>query len=199
MQTHIRLASPRHPARLLLFIAPVAIAGTALACAWLFAPRPTAAVPTVPAAARAPAPAAAMPAPSGVLVHITGAVAHPGLYRVPRGERVYAAIDAAGGLTAAADQSRLPDMAATVRDGGQIKVPSTTTPGTGSSSRTARVHLNQATAAELEGVPGFTPDLAAAAVQYRTTYGDFTSIRDLVTVLGMSDADYMLARARLAL
>ena len=199
MQTDIRLVLPPRPVRLVLLAAPVAIGVSALAGAWLFAPRPAPPVPAVPAAARAPAPAAAMPPPSGVLVHITGAVAHPGLYRVSRGERVYTAIAAAGGLTAAADQARLPDMAATVRDGAQIKVPSTTTPGTGPASRTARVHLNQATAAELESVPGFTPDLAAAAVQYRTTYGDFTSIRDLVTVLAMSSADYALARTHLAL
>jgi competence protein ComEA len=146
--------------------------------------------------APAPPPAAAdagleMPPPVGLLVEVTGAVLHPGLYRLPRGERVDAAIAAAGGITVLADPNRLPDLAARVRDGQQVRVPFAKGPA---SSVTARVNLNQATQDELLSVPGFSPDLAAAAVRQRELFGGFTSTRDLVTVLGMSEADYLLAR-----
>jgi competence protein ComEA len=132
-----------------------------------------------------------VPPPAGLLVEVTGAVLHPGLYRLPRGERVDAAIAAAGGITALADANRVPDLAARLRDGQQVRVPFAKGPA---SSVTARVNLNQATEEELLSVPGFTPDLAAAAVRQRELFGGFSSIRDLVTVLGMSEADYLVAR-----
>src|SRR4029077_5764036 len=40
-----------------------------------------------------------VPAPAGLLVHVIGAVEHPGLYRMRRGDRVYDAIASAGGLS----------------------------------------------------------------------------------------------------
>ena len=147
-----------------------------------------------PAPAPAPAaPAAALelPPPAGLLVEVTGAVLHPGLYRLARGDRIEAAIAAAGGITAQADPNRLPDLAARLKDGQQVRVPFVKGPG---SALTPRVNLNQATEDELLGVPGFTPDLAAAAVRQRELFGGFTSTRDLVTVLGMSEADYLAAR-----
>jgi competence protein ComEA len=125
-------------------------------------------------------------------------VTHPGLYRVAKGERAFAAIAAAGGLTSEADPNRLPNLAARLKDGQEVKVPAKQAPGRGSSS-TTRVSLNAATAAELAAVPGFTPDLAAAAVRYRQDFGGFTSTRELVTVLGMGDADYQLARQHVTL
>jgi competence protein ComEA len=131
-----------------------------------------------------------MPPPAGLLVEVTGAVVHPGLYRLARGDRVDAAIAAAGGITAQADPNRLPDLAARVRDGQQIRVPFARGPA---SSPTARVNLNEATADELLTVPGFTPELAAAAVGQRELFGGFSSTRELVTVLGMSEASYLVA------
>ena len=132
-----------------------------------------------------------VPPPAGLLVEVSGAVAHPGLYRFARGERVEAAIAAAGGVTARADPNRLPDLAARLRDGQQIRVPFAKGP---SSPLTARVNLNQATEDELLTVPGFTRDLAAATVRQRELFGGFNSIRELVTVLGMSEADFFAAR-----
>jgi len=138
-----------------------------------------------------------LPPPSGLLVDVTGAVAHPGVYRVAAGERASAAIAAAGGLTADADPTRLPNMATRLKDGQQIRVPSRTTPARsagGGTPRVAPVSLNQATAEQLASVPGFTPDLAAVVIEYRTEFGGFATTRELVDVLQMSEADYQLAR-----
>ena len=140
---------------------------------------------------------ASLPPPGGLLVDVTGAVAHPGVYRVAKGERASAAIAAAGGLTADADPERLPNMAARLQDGAQVKVPARTAAtrlATGGSTRVTPVSLNAATAEQLAAVPGFTPELAAAVIAYRTQYGGFVTTRELVDVLQMGEADYRLAR-----
>jgi competence protein ComEA len=168
---------------------------------------PTAAGAGAGAAPGGPAPAAAdgaaadgvVPAASGLLVEVTGAVARPGMYRVPKGERVSAAIAAAGGLGPDADPDRLPNMAARLKDGQQVLVPRLGRParsgGSGTGSRaTATVSLDTATAEQLAAVPGFSSDLAAAVVDHRTRFGGFASTRELVTVLQMSEADYQLAK-----
>jgi competence protein ComEA len=141
---------------------------------------------------------ASLPAPSGLLVDVTGAVAHPGVYRVAAGDRASVAIADAGGFTADADPTRLPDMAARLKDGQQVKVPSRTTPRSSSSgagtTRVAAVNLNTATVEQLATVPGFTPDLVTAIIQYRTEYGGFAAKKELVDVLQMSAADYAVAQ-----
>lgn len=177
-----------------------ALALAALAAAAGFpAPPPPPNPAALPGAADAEnANATAMPPPAGLLVEVTGAVGHPGLYRVARGERVSAAIAAAGGFTHDADPDRLPNMAARLKDGAQVKVPARTAPGsrsaTGGAARAAPVSLNIATSAQLAAVPGFTPELVAAVIAYRTQYGGFATTRELVDVLEMSEADYQLAR-----
>src|SRR5437660_2517626 len=112
-----------------------------------------------------------LPPPSGLLVDVSGAVAHPGVYRVASGDRASAAIAAAGGLTPEADPTRLPNMAARLKDGQQIKVAARTAPARSTATGTTRVapvSLNTATAQQLATVPGFTPDLVAAVIEYRT-------------------------------
>jgi competence protein ComEA len=140
----------------------------------------------------------ALPASGGLLVSVTGAVANPGLYRIPKGERASAAIAAAGGMTPDADPNRMPNLAARLKDGQEVKVPARTgaarTPAGRGTTRSAAVSLNAGTADELAAVPGFTSDLAAAAVRYRQDYGGFSTTRELVTVLGMGEADYLVAR-----
>jgi competence protein ComEA len=175
--------------RLLLFAVPPALAAAVLLSVWLFTPI---AAPAVPQQA---VQGAAMPPPAGVLIHVTGAVAHPGLYRVHRGDRAYAAIAAAGGLTPDADPERLPDLATPLRDGQQVRVPVRRDTAGATGSRGARISLNQAAADQLAAVPGFTSDLVAAVLEYRSAYGGFQNTRELVTVLGMSEAAYGQARS----
>jgi competence protein ComEA len=124
---------------------------------------------------------------------------------VPTGYRGYDAVAAAGGLTPDADQQRLPNLATQLHDGSQVAVPviggaraaGTTGGATGGSAAggaNARVNLNSATEQALASVPGFTPDLAAAAVRYRSAYGGFSSATELQTVLGMSQDAFLKAK-----
>ena len=57
-----------------------------------------------------------------IQVYVGGEVAEPGLYALPRGERVADAVNAAGGLLQSADTSSL-GLASPLRDADQIIVP----------------------------------------------------------------------------
>jgi competence protein ComEA len=152
------------------------------------------------AVSRPPAPAAAgldVPPPSGLLVDVVGAVVRPGLYRLPRGDRVYDAIAAAGGLTGYADHARLPNLAGRLTDGEQIKVP--LIKGAPGGTVIVRTSLNTATADELALVPGFTEAFAQEVVDYRTNFGGFQTTSELVDILGMSESDFIIARRYLTL
>jgi len=138
-----------------------------------------------------------LPPPTGLLVDVVGAVVRPGLYRLPRGDRVYDAIAAAGGLTAYADPSRLPNLAGRLTDGEQIKVPFVK--GAPGGTVINRASLNTATAEELALVPGFTEAFAQEVVDYRTNFGGFQTTSELVDILGMSESDFVIARRYLTL
>lgn len=73
--------------------------------------------------AAADAAAEALAADKGhALVHVTGAVECPGVYRVAVGARVQDAVDAAGGVTGDAASDAV-NMARPVADGEQVRVP----------------------------------------------------------------------------
>jgi competence protein ComEA len=172
--------------RLVLLAAPLTLTVAIVAGAYLY--HAAGPAPTAPPARD---PLLDLPADPGLLVHVVGAVENPGLYRLPRGDRVFDAIAAAGGLSADADTSKLPDYAGRLRDGEQIKVAFAKT---SSGTVIVRVNLNQATLEELESIPGFTPAFAQECIDYRTNFGGFQNTRELVEILGMSESDYVVAR-----
>jgi competence protein ComEA len=174
--------------RLLLIAAPIVLVVAALIGGLVFGST-TAATPASPDVQTNQA--LDVPPQPGLLVDVVGAVDKPGLYRLPRGDRVYDAIAAAGGFSPDADMSRLPNLAGRLRDGEQIKVPfARTTSGT----VVVRVNLNTATLEELESLPGFSDAFAQECIDYRTNYGGFQNTRELVDILGMSEADYVIVR-----
>lgn len=180
---------------LLLLVAPVTLALASFAGAYAYKSSVAAAGPAQP---NPPTNNAALdvPPPSGLLVYVSGAVEHPGLYRLRRGDRVLDAVAAAGGLRNDADRSRMPNLAGRLRDGEQIRVPSARS-ATG--TVITRTNLNTSTLEELESVPGFTEALAQEVIDYRTNFGGFQSARELVDILGMSEADFVVARHYLTL
>ena len=155
------------------------IVGGALLVGWLA---------TRPASVAAPAAALAEtvnpPAAPTVLVFVSGAVVHPGLYELSPSARVADAIAAAGGITALANPGKLPDLAARVHDGRQINVPFLS----GSSTTVAKLDINTAAQDELDAVPGMPPGLGAEIVQFRAEWGPFTSLSQLHSELGVDSA-----------
>jgi competence protein ComEA len=173
---------------------PLLLGVGAVAGAYLYS---SAAVKPQPVQAAAAPANVDVPAPAGLLVHVLGAVEHPGLYRMKRGDRVYDAIAAAGGLSVEADITRLPNLAGRLKDGEQVKV--AFAKGSSGGAVVTRVNLNTATLEELEVVPGFTSAFAQEVIDYRTNFGGFQNTRELVEILGMSEAEFVIARRYLAL
>ena len=120
-----------------------------------------------------------------VLVHVSGAVANPGLYRLASGLRVGDAIAAAGGLLPDADPDRLPNLAGRLTDGKQIKVARLKA---GAGRAAPKVDINSADLATLEAVPGLDAALAQAIIDFRQSYGPFASVTELKTDLGLDTA-----------
>ena len=137
--------------------------------------------------------------PRQVIVHVVGAVVKPGLYRLADGSRVDDAIRRAGGAKRKA-ALELVNLAAPVADGQQVVVPARASAGRGvgvgvggagsgsAAPPTARVHLNSATVAELDALPGVGPVTAQKIVDYRTEKGAFSSVDELDAVPGIGPA-----------
>ncbi|HXH35433.1 MAG TPA: helix-hairpin-helix domain-containing protein [Plantibacter sp.] len=126
-------------------------------------------------------------------IHVLGAVAAPGLYRVPDGSRAFDAIAAAGGMSPDADPAGV-NLARFVSDGEQLFVPLTGEPvagadASGSPGQAADgaqlVNLNTATAAELASLPRIGEALAARIIAWRDANGRFTAVDDLSAVEGI--------------
>src|SRR5256886_12137710 len=170
--------------RLLLIAAPVTLPLGIVVAAYLYSSAASAAATRPPA----PDPVLDIPSQPGLLVHVVGAVENPGLYRLPRGDRVFDAVAAAGGLSPDADLSKLPDFAGRLKDGEQVKVAFAKT---SSGTVVVRVNLNLATLEELESLPGFTPSFAQESIDYRTNFGGFQHTPAPLDPLGPTQTQYL--------
>ncbi len=113
---------PRSDGRAVLAIAAVLAVAAALVSYRASTPVAT---PAPAASARATATTAPTRGAGGrVVVHVAGAVTRPGVVELPDGDRVVDALDAAGGARSNADLDRL-NLAARLRDGEQVLVPTT--------------------------------------------------------------------------
>lgn len=146
-----------------------------------------------------------------IVVDVDGAVAHPGLYKLPPGSRAQAALAAAGGLSPQADVHRI-NRAAKLHDGQKLYVLSqgeSTPPQAASSGQGCEgqactsaeggvagsdaegqglVNINTANAVQLTQLPGVGPAIAQKIIDYRTANGPFTSVDDLTKVPGIGAA-----------
>ncbi len=158
-------------------------------------PPPTA----TPAPTTTPAPSAT---PGPIQVYVTGAVQNPeSLVTVPYGSRVIDAIEAAGGLAAAADQERV-NLAQLLRDGDQVHVfyasvgpvqdsGSAAAPGEvalPTPNDTGIIYINTASVEELDRLPRIGVAIAERIIAYREEHGPFLSLDDLANVSGIGPA-----------
>lgn len=138
-----------------------------------------------PPAASVPV-AVADPTPPPVYVHVSGAVAHPGLYRLDDGARVVDVVAAAGGLADDADAAAI-NLARPLSDGEQLHVTRVgeSAPPAAAATGEGRVNLNTADATALDALPRVGPAIAERIIAWRTENGRFTSVDDLLSVPGI--------------
>lgn len=137
-------------------------------------------------------------------IHICGQVAHPGVYELPKGSRVFQAVEAAGGFTENAEDGLL-NLAGMVIDGMKITVLSKeeakelteserksmtgeTDSGSGETGRL--VNINTASREELMTLKGIGASRAEDIIRYREECGEFQRIEDIMKVSGIKDAGF---------
>ena len=181
-------------------------AGAALVLAGRFVPGSSSpapgAAPVLSLSASEPPPSAE-PLRGPVVVHVVGQVRHPGVYRLPAGSRARDALRRAGGARPRADLDSV-NLAALLADGEQVRVPERAQPGAlaGAPATTAPaaiVHLNSATADDLDALDGIGPSLAERIVAYRVAHGGFRSVDELDEVSGIGPVRLEQLRPQLAL
>ena len=147
----------------------------------------------------------------GLYVHVAGAVRRPGLYRVRSSARVAVALERAGGPLRRADLAAI-NLAATVEDGQQIKVPrvgerpaspAAGGPGSGPAAGgagggAAKLSLASATVEQLDQLDGIGPTLAKRIVQHRDEKGGFRSVDGLREVEGIGEKRFAALREAVA-
>jgi competence protein ComEA len=217
-----RLRSGEDPAA---FGAVVLVIAAAAGLAWFWAGSRAGGVPPASAATGASADKPPVSGTHGkltsttaapVAVHVAGAVARPGLYRLPAGSRVADALALAGGKLPRADLDRL-NLAAKLVDGQKVLVTrhgeappveigggagaAMTGTVTGSDGLPAGaapepVDLNAADLATLDSLPGIGPATARAIIEERTRRGGFRSTRDLLRVPGIGEGRFARLKDR---
>lgn len=137
-------------------------------------------------------------------VYITGAVTHPGVYRLKEGDRMYQAVELAGGAREDADISHL-EMARPLIDGETIPIPCQgevpemmtannggyTSPANSGQSSGGRVNINTASAQEMaDNLDGIGSGLGERIVDYRNNNGMFKDIEEIKNVSGIGEKRY---------
>jgi competence protein ComEA len=136
-----------------------------------------------------------------VVVDVTGAVAHPGVYRLPAGARVTDAVERAGGANASALLEAI-NLAARLADGQQVVVPKRGPAGAplaagAGAGEEGPISLGTATAEQLDTIDGIGPVTAQDIIEFRDEHGGLSSVDQLDQVSGIGPATMESLRARL--
>ena len=138
-----------------------------------------------------------------IQVYVIGAVANPGVYKLPPDARILEAVELARALPEA-DLEKI-NLAQKVEDGDAVWVPRqgeesdptslgtamTGIVGAPAAASSGKVNINRASAQELDDrLPGIGPALAQRIIDYRTLHGRFSTAEELKEVSGIGDKKY---------
>ncbi|MFN8217466.1 MAG: ComEA family DNA-binding protein [Solirubrobacterales bacterium] len=136
-----------------------------------------------------------------LVVDVTGAVARPGVYRLPAGSRVDDAVRRAGGASGRAELEAV-NLAALLADGQQVVVPERAPGGGGpgvvaAGEEEGPISLGTATVEELDTIDGIGPVTAEDIVEFRDQHGGLASVEQLDQISGIGPATMEALRERL--
>lgn len=135
-----------------------------------------------------------------IQAYITGAVKHPGVYKLANGARVYELLQAAGGPLPNADLVAL-NLAAKLNDGQEVYVltigetppasvrNATGPPATGGTNGTAQgqlLNINTASSSDMRLRLHISSTTAQKIIDYRQQHGPYTSVEQLLQVVSTS-------------
>lgn len=131
-----------------------------------------------------------------VVVHVAGAVARPGVYRLPLGARVADAVKRAGGLARGALGDGI-NLAARLSDGQQVVVPARGAAAASAGAGEGPISLGSATAEQLDEIEGIGPVTAEKIVEFRDRNGGLSSVEQLDEISGIGPSTMESLRAGL--
>lgn len=154
---------------------------------------------------------AALPA-SEIIVHVSGAVRHEGVYKLKFGDRLLDAVNEAGGAVANADLSAV-NLAEAVKDGEKIMVPVkqaaveviSADQNIGlpagkvrtSAAPSQKVNINTADQKALDSLPGIGAATAQAIIEYRVKNGPFSRVEQIMEVPRIGQAKFARIKDRI--
>ena len=152
-----------------------------------------------------------------IMIHICGAVVHPGVYELPENSRMIEAIELAGGFTDDASADYI-NLAQTLTDGSKVIIPtvaqvekigemnsvdsdsfqtviedSYTTKSNdsgGKNTALSKVNINTADETELGTLTGIGQSRAKSIIAYREENGNFRTVEDIMKVSGIKQGSY---------
>lgn len=132
-----------------------------------------------------------------IVIYICGQVKHPGVYEFSAGDRIAAAVKAAGGFTSKASWESV-NQAEKMKDGQQIYVPSEEEAKEPSSQNAAedagtsagKVNINTAGREELMTLSGIGESKAEDIIAYREEHGPFSKTEDIMKIQGIKEGIY---------
>ena len=134
-----------------------------------------------------------------ITIHVSGAVAEPGLVELDADDRVADALAAAGGALQEAELSAM-NLAAPLTDGTLIVVPEKgKEAAVAGPAADGRVRINTASLDEIATLPGIGPVLAQRIFDHRDANGPFRSVEELLDVSGIGEGKLATIRDSIAI
>ncbi len=124
-----------------------------------------------------------------IFVHVCGAVQSEGVYELPKGSRIFEAIEKAGGFREDAATTEI-NQAEVLEDGMKVYVPTVAEILEMQVKKSGKVNINQASKEELMTLPGVGESKAESIIQYREENGSFKRIEDIMQIVGIKEGLY---------
>lgn len=121
-----------------------------------------------------------------ICVYVCGAVVKEGVYELPKGSRVYEAVEQAGGFCENAASQQV-NQAQVLEDEMKIYIPTLEEVELSKTQDSGKINLNTATKDQLMTLPGVGESKANSIIEYREENGGFQKIEDIMEISGIKE------------